>query len=324
MNDERETAELLGQLKISPSAEARERAFAKLQQEFAANTAAQPPPRRRLPLRFGIAAGFTVLAVAAWWSLSRQGPIVANVERVQGRVVVQGAALLSGAESAVSGATLHADDGIEVTGGSGLLIRYLPDLTVRLASGARAELTSREELRLTAGIAYVDATPGANAPLRVVTPHGVVTHVGTQYLVEAAADRLEVSVREGSAQVVTDGDASLAEAGHWVVHRQGAAPTRGQIAADDSRFDWIGALPTEFRLEGATLAEFMTWFHRETGLTPIYSTGVNAQDFADVKLKGSIEHLAPLDALSYVLATADLAWHREGKQVFIEKRVAGR
>ena len=42
-----------------------------------------------------------------------------------------------------------------------------------------------------------------------------------------------------------------------------------------------------------------------------------------MQLKGSIEDLEPFEALSYVLATADLAWHREGAKVVIEKRLAG-
>ena len=46
-DEEREAAGLLAQLKVAPSAAARERAFAKLQQEFEAQEAPAPPPTMR-------------------------------------------------------------------------------------------------------------------------------------------------------------------------------------------------------------------------------------------------------------------------------------
>jgi hypothetical protein len=158
----------------------------------------------------------------------------------------------------------------------------------------------------------------------VITPSGEVTHLGTQYQVRAGDHEVEVAVREGRAQFRTARLTTVAEAGHWLLHRDSAsAPLMGELAADDARFEWIGRLPSGFELEGSTLAAFLAWFHRETGLTPIYSDGIDAGRFAQVQLKGSIEDLEPFEALSYVLATADLAWHREGAKVVIEKRLAG-
>src|SRR6185295_14059950 len=113
--------------------------------------------------------------------------------------------------------------------------------------------------------------------LRVITPSGEVTHLGTQYQVRAGDHEVEVAVREGRAQLKTADLTAVAEAGHWLLHRDSAgAPLTGQIAADDARFEWIGTLPSEFRLEGSTLDAFLSWFHRETGLTPIYSDGIDA------------------------------------------------
>jgi hypothetical protein len=156
--------------------------------------------------------------------------------------------------------------------------------------------------------------------LRIVTPRGVVTHLGTQYLVRAGRDEVEVAVREGRAQLTTAQSTTVAEAGRWLLHRDAEpAPLAGELAPDDARFAWVTTLPSDFQLEGATLAQFLAWFRRETGLVPIYSEGVDAGNFTHVQLKGSIDHLDPIEALSYVLATADLAWHREGAKVIIEK-----
>jgi ferric-dicitrate binding protein FerR (iron transport regulator) len=162
-----------------------------------------------------------------------------------------------------------------------------------------------------------------HAPLRIVTPHGVVSHLGTQYLVRSERNEIEVSVREGSAQLKTGQATAVAGAGEWLVHRDrdGGVHT-GKLPADDSRFDWIAALPTGFKLDGATLAQFLGWFQRETGIAPIYAEGLDSGHLGRVQLKGSIDDLEPLEALSLVLSSADLAWHRDGQKVIIEQRSA--
>jgi hypothetical protein len=132
-----------------------------------------------------------------------------------------------------------------------------------------------------------------------------------------------VSVREGRAQIRTCKATTVAAEGEWMLHRDrdGAVHT-GTLPVDDPRYEWIASLPTGFKLDGATLGQFLAWFHRETGLAPIYETGLDSGHLGEVQLKGSIDNLEPLEALSLVLATADLAWHRDGTKVIIEKRSA--
>ena len=319
MNDyESETAALLGQLKVAPSAAARTRSFAKLQQEF---EELQAPARPRFRARWAMAASVAALAAAgASWMALQTEVLVAKVEALDGAVEARGSRWYSGAERLDTGRSVAAGDSLTVSADAGVLLRVSGDLTVRLAAGSRARVTAADEIELIVGQAFVDATPGARAPLRVVTPNGVVTHLGTQYLVRAAHDEVEVAVREGRAQLTTGNSSTIAAAGHWLLQRADEPAARtGELTSADPRFEWIATLPSEFRLEGATLAQFLEWFQRETGLAPVYSEGVDAGNFAHVQLKGSIEHLAPLEALSYVLATADLAWHREGAKVIIEK-----
>lgn len=321
-DDERETARLLGQLKVAPSAAARERAFAHLQQEFAKQ---QAPAPQRHRARWAIAAGLVLALAAGWmWHGAQNTVVVARVESLDGAIEGRGSDWLSRSVTLSEGAQVSANESLTVAEGAGVLLRVSPDLTVRLAAGTRARFTAVDQIELSQGQAFIDATPGARAPLNVVTPFGTVTHLGTQYLVRLGNAEVEVAVREGRAQLRTDRTTAVAEAGHWLLHRgAGSEPLSGELAAADSRFAWIGTLPSEFRLEGATLAGFLVWFQRETGLTPIYSAGVDPGNLAQVQLKGSIDNLEPLEALSYVLATADLAWHREGAKVVIEKSQAG-
>jgi ferric-dicitrate binding protein FerR (iron transport regulator) len=320
--DDRETAALLAQLKVAPSPAARERAFAQLQQEFAAQ---QARPPRRHGRRWAIAAGVVLALFAGWtWRSSRIAPaLVARVEALDGVIESRDGSLFGRAARLVDGGAVAAGSELTVHDGAGALLRISPDLTVRLAESTRARFAAADVLELDEGQVFIDATPGAVAPLRVRTPSGEVTHLGTQYQVRAGSHEVEVAVREGRAQLRTASRTTVTEAGHWLLHRDSAPPLTGNLASDDPRFEWIATLPTGFELEGSTLGAFLAWFHRETGLTPIYSDGVDPGNFAQVQLKGSIDDLEPFEALSYVLATADLAWHREGAKVVIEKRQAG-
>jgi hypothetical protein len=325
--EELETAALLAQLKAAPSAAARERAFTALREEFDARQAAtRAPASPRHVGRWAAAAGVVLALCAGWLWHARQpaAALVARVEAIDGVIESDDGSLLGGTTQLVTGGRVAAGSELTVREGAGVLLRISPDLTVRLAENTRVRFDSADALELASGQAFIDATPGANAPLRVLTPSGEVMHLGTQYQVRAGDHEVEVAVREGRAQLKTANLTTVTEAGHWLLHRDSAAaPLTGDLAVDDVRFEWIGTLPARFRLEGATLSAFLSWFHRETGLTPVYSDGIDAGKFAQVQLKGSIDDLEPFEALSYVLATADLAWHREGAKVVIEQRHAG-
>jgi ferric-dicitrate binding protein FerR (iron transport regulator) len=320
-NDDHEIAVLLAQLKAIPSRAARERVFASLQEEFSAPRARTA---RRIPMRWAMAASAAVVLLAGFgWRGMPAPELVARAEALDGRIESRAGNWLARTKDLAQGEAVSAGSTLDVGEGAGVLLRVSPDLTVRLAENTRARFKAADELELTHGQAFIDARPGAQAPLRVLTPYGEVTHLGTQYQVRAGAQELEIAVREGRAQLKAGQLTAVTEAGHWLLRRAAAAPLTGELASDDPRFEWIGTLPSEFKLEGATLASFLAWFQRETGIKPIYSDGIDAGKFAQVQLKGSIEHLEPFEALSYVLATADLAWHREGAKVIIEKRLAG-
>jgi hypothetical protein len=321
-DEERETAALLAQLKVTPTAAARERAFAKLQAEFQAQPVPVQPRHRA---RWAVAAGIAVAIIGGWLLRdARREVLVARVESVSGSVEIRAPGPDQQSTSLAVDGRIPSGSMLVTGEEGGVLMRVSPDLTVRLAAASQARFLRGDELELVQGQAFVDATPGAHAPLRVVTRYGTVTHLGTQYLVKLSVAGVEVAVREGRAELKSPAATSVAEAGRWVLHRDAnTSPIAGELEPADARFDWIGALPSEFQLEGATLAGFLAWFQRETGLTPVYSPGLDATRFARVQLKGSIENLEPLEALSYVLATADLAWHREGAKVFIEQRMAG-
>ena len=317
-DDDQDIAKLLGGLRAEPSAEARGRAFAALEAQFDE----QPRARGPAALRWAIAAALVLVAAGtAWWTLSPPAAVVARIELIEGPITAHAPGWFASDSHPASQTGLVAGTSIEVPEGSAMLLSLSPALDVRLGPGSQALLVSEDEIALDSGRIFVDARAGASPRFRVVTPHGVVRHLGTQYLVRTDAHAIELAVREGSAQIEVPGSRAIAVAGEWVLAEDGTTH-KGQLAPADARFDWVAKVPTPFALDGATLPQFLAWFQHETGLTPVYSDGIDAGKFATVHLKGSIEHLAPFEALSSVLASVDLAWHREGAKVIIEQRPA--
>ena len=295
-DDESETAALLGQLKAEPSKAARARAFAKVSEEF---NAVAPATRASFSTRrWALAAAVLVMIAGGMvWQALQPAVRVASVEALDGSLVARGPRWFSRDTPSQAGAVLSAGESLSVSNDGGALLRMSPDLTVRLAAGTHVRLNGAEEIELTVGVAFVDATPGAHTPLRIVTPHGVVTHLGTQYLVRSEHNEIEVSVREGSARLKTGQATVVADAGQWLLHRDRDGEVHsGQLPTDDARFDWIAALPTGFKLDGSTLDQFLAWFRRETGLAPIYAAGLDGGHLGQVQLKGSVDDLEPLEA----------------------------
>ena len=157
LDDDMETAALLGQLKVEPSAAARSRAFAKLSAEF--QSAAQPARSHAPARRWAVAAALVVMIAGGMsWQALRPVARVANLEALDGSLVAHGAHWFSRDILQREGAVLSAGDSLTVSNDGGALLRISPDLTVRLAAGTRVRLEGEEEIELTVGAAFVDAT----------------------------------------------------------------------------------------------------------------------------------------------------------------------
>jgi hypothetical protein len=77
----------------------------------------------------------------------------------------------------------------------------LPDLSVRFAANPRASRGGRRN-RVTK-VRHSSMQLGGEYATAHRDPHGVVTHLGTQYLVRTGRTGVEVAVREGRAQLKT-------------------------------------------------------------------------------------------------------------------------
>jgi ferric-dicitrate binding protein FerR (iron transport regulator) len=244
-------------------------------------------------------------------------PTVATVELVRGA----GLGVAVGSELAAE---------VEIETGAAdtrerIAIRLADGGSLRLDAGTRVRLVSNHEVALRSGALYVDSEGAAatTPPLEVVTPFGRVREVGTRFEVRLGSETgagLEVRVRDGRVVLTEDEKRhEIARGEALLVGTDGVAERRA-VDPRGPTWDWtLDAAPAP-ELEGRTLADFLAWLERETGWTIRFEDPDLAESAAGIRLHGSVEGLAPLEAAEVVLAGAGLGHRLEERTLRIGRR----
>jgi hypothetical protein len=187
---------------------------------------------------------------------------------------------------------------------SNVLLRLGSGALMRLKSGSALDLTSPAEVRLTQGAVYVDADPReGRSPLRVLTPAGIVEHLGTQYEVALLDDQVRVRVREGAVRL---GDLLKIEAGEELTRKANGAVQRRELPAYDSEWAWVQSPVAGLDIEGRNLEFLLRWVARETGRRLEFADAQVSRLATNTVLHGSIAGLGPELALHAMLATTSV------------------
>jgi ferric-dicitrate binding protein FerR (iron transport regulator) len=266
--------------------------------------------RRAQGLRMLAAAASLVLLVWAVRTVPRQGtsgtPVVATVE------------YSTAAPEVSDRGDVVLDQEISTSEGQVLALRASTGHSIRLAPGTRARFTDMQSLELLAGAVFVDSGPDFNddsgdssstAALSIQTPFGVVTELGTRYVVDVAESRLAVRVRGGSVEVESDSGRHRAEAGFQLtVGGDGAASLERTLPFGEG-WEWVLDAAVAPEIDGRPLSVLLDWVVRETGWSLEFDDPQTAARAPEIVLRGSIEGLSPEDALAAILPTCALA-HR--------------
>jgi hypothetical protein len=182
--------------------------------------------------------------------------------------------------------------------------------SIRLDRGSRVRLLATNTLRLERGAVYIDSAGGLGAAtIEIQTAAGVVRDVGTQFEVRLLADRprtsLRVRVREGVVEIDTDTVQHRLEAEEQLTLEAAAGVVRTRVDRDDSGWAWIQTIAPGFAIEGRSLGAFLTWAAREMGVSFEAADDTACAALAD-KLGGTVEHLAPTEAVAAVLVGVGL------------------
>jgi hypothetical protein len=192
--------------------------------------------------------------------------------------------------------------------------------SLRIAADTRIEFVSAEEVLLHSGRIYFDSTPSelianisagsGDATLRILTNHGTVSHLGTQYMTYTSDSELTVSVREGEVAVDGTYHDEKVLAGQQLSIMGSARPSVANFPRHGEAWKWIEEVSPEAEIDGRSVDVFLNWVSRETGLRIEYADATTKQMAQDVVLNGTII-LDPRAALGFWVETTDLNWHVE-------------
>lgn len=312
-NDEATVAALLRAAgpRPLPSAAAMAAARAAVEVEWRRATAARASarPARRHTSWAAVAASVTVAAVAAWIlrsNVESPAEAVASLARIEGDVQMDSGegkwTPLTAGDAILEGARLRT-----AAGGRAALV-LTNGVELRLDGATLVAFEDAGHAGLDDGAVYVDsgATPGPAArDLVLDTPVGRVRHLGTQYFARTNGASLQVGVREGRVALEGPAGTAIAAPGEQLTVAEGEL-SRAPLASTAADWQWIAEVTPPFSLEGRTVEEFLIWAARETGRTIVYATPEAGRQARSVTLSGSVEGLAPEDAVRAVLSTTSL------------------
>lgn len=198
--------------------------------------------------------------------------------------------------------------------------------SLRIDANTRIRFVSDVSAFLEDGRVYFDSRPGLAAGtdaggspnFLLETDRGTVRHVGTQYMVEADASGLVVSVREGEVEIKAGVYEERVSSGQQATLSGSRRPYVLSIDRFGERWGWISRTTPARDVNGRTLHEFLTWVGRETGLEIRYEDGAEAIAKDEAELVGTVSS-APLDALPVRVATAALEYHIEEGVIYIRE-----
>lgn len=277
--------------------------------------------KRRRYWYYGAAAASVLVAFALFMAPQPPPVQVATIDRITGSIHVSTPAGVLQQATDLSALTVGQSlrTGKDSVAGlmlsSGSALRVAPDTSLAFLEDGGVELL--------AGKVYVDSKPhslvASNAltgePLFIRTRLGVVTHIGTQYMVELSDQDLVVSVRQG--EVALD-DAIRAVAGERLV-TSGLGVDRSRVPPYGAAWRWMERATPTIDVEQQSADAFLRWVAHETGLEIDYLDDATASNASMTVLSGSID-APPREALAAWVLAADYAYELDERSGVIRIR----
>ena len=192
---------------------------------------------------------------------------------------------------------------------SGLGLAWGSGGSLRIDADSRVTFVSATVIKLESGRVYFDSM-NLEAQLEVHTKHGVVTHLGTQYMSSVSAQSLSVSVREGSVSVDGLYYDGIAEERQRLTLTGSARPEVLNISPFGDEWAWVEATAPPTSFDGKTVFEFLQWVARETGFEIEFESASVETVARTSFLSGDVDS-EPRVALRQRLLTTDLDYDLE-------------
>lgn len=269
---------------------------------------------RRSKRWYAIAASIAVMGIAGVlvqrWQV-RLPEIAGSLALIQGSVEIRE----SGSETwaGISGSGLRLQDGARLrTDADGAAVLDLATGgSMRLAQGTEI-VVATDTFELVSGRLYFDSySRPPTAAIRVATPFGTVTDIGTQFEVSLSADSIRVRVREG-AITVADGSSvvTAASAGEQLQRTLSGNWERERIAADAPEWSWAEELARVSESETEPVVVYLRWIARETGKqlefeSPLIELQAETSTLSSI---GNLTGMSPRKLLESIPAITDFSY----------------
>jgi ferric-dicitrate binding protein FerR (iron transport regulator) len=282
---------------------------------------------RRWRLASSLAASIALITSLGVWQITREPVtietpvIVATLDRTLGtlerRTSEREWEVMSESSARAIAAETHLRTRADAS--AGLLLQGGQSL--RLAGGTEVVLSSSSKVRLITGKAYIDTANSLSGSVELLTEAGTAVDIGTQFEVLYRNQRFRLRVRDGAVMLQRRGGEIRSVAGEQVVIEPDGGVARTLVEQADPDWQWAEALAPTPEIEGRPLSTLLDWVRRETGRNILYTDREIQRRTEQTILHGSIEGLAPLDALRVMLATTDFDYRvGENGSIRIELR----
>ena len=281
--------------------------------------------RRRHITSFALAAS-VLLAVFATLNLLRD-PVseirnqqMATIEKQFGDISVN--ARIGGD---VEMAVIEGGAVVETGSESGLALGWHDGGSLRIDENTMVVFEAVNQIYLKYGRVYFDSREGplslqpaksGAAKLSIRTDHGVVRHLGTQYMTRVGADELVISVREGIVSIDGHVTARASAGQQFAISGSGELSISETNGIDD--WEWVEDATPAVNLNGRFVAEALEWVSRESGRTISYASEGAEMLAKQAQLRGDME-LPPTRALEIFMMTVDLNARIEGEVIVVSE-----
>lgn len=264
--------------------------------------------RRRIRWSLGAVAAAVMLVALLSTMMNRpatgSAPILAQVEALHGEAWIEtatGHRVRLVASSAIP-------DNATVTSAAGarMALRLSTGYSVRIDRSTIVTFLEADHLRLDRGAVYVDSGLIHSVGIRVTTPLGDASDIGTSFLVRYENERLRVLVRSGVVLVDLPDENLRLDRGRGVVISPGSDPEWLTVTPYASDWEWARAVAPPFEVEGRTVDAFLRWYERETGRAVRYSDQESERLARQTTIYGGVVEVAPELAAESILLSAGL------------------
>lgn len=203
-------------------------------------------------------------------------------------------------------ARIPSDATILAAPGSRVAVRMSAGQSVRIDESTAVRFAATDHLQLDRGAVYVDSGLIHAATIRISTPLGRASDIGTSFLVRYERDEMRVLVRSGIVMVGLPGQDLQVDPGRGVVIREEAAPRWLAVEPYAEEWNWARAITPPFTVEGRTVEAFLKWYERETGREVEYASSRAEHLARQTTIYGKVVEVAPELAAESILLSAGL------------------